>query len=223
MVFDKVVKIYIDRWKSVLEKEHASFLSHYVLEKIISSEFESRRLMFPEGQKVALVNNIPYGSINSLIVPSDDPPNDIEEKWNGVTSDGHFLKHKYPKDNGNVLLCVAIYTDKNSEAKVKGAARQLIFAQRDIAIEMELDKLYAYSRFLRYLEYINKNGQIHPEEYIHKKEIINGEERYFDGSTGFHLSLGAKLARILPDSRPADKNSCGYCVMMEYVLPKRAV
>jgi len=170
----------------------------------------SRMGTFPEGQKVALVNGKPKGAINSLVVERE---HGIKETWNSVTSSGYINDHISPENGGNTLICFAIYTA--IEGGAEGVAKALITAQKEMAIDMALEGLLAYSRFTDYKQHMEKHGYVPPEKYIFKKYE---KGRYVDHATGFHLSQGAYPVKVFKNARPADENSCGFCIIMEYPL-----
>ena len=165
---------------------------------------------FPEGQKVALVGGAPEGAINSLIA---DDRHGIKETWSGVASNGYITNHTHPDDGGNTLVCFAIYTAV--DGRTKGTAKALIKAQKEMAVDFSLKRLLAYSRFTDYKQHMEKYGKIPPEKYIFKKDERG---RFVDHAIGLHLSHGAYPVKVLKNARPADENSCGFCIIMEYPL-----
>jgi len=206
--------VYCEAWLDIIRKDFNA-LTDEQIKCIVTKQFRKRSEMFPDGQLSAYhtgLNRI-IGNISSLRVASDYKFMD----WNLLTGQGYFVTHN---PEGASIVCPAVNTSKEvSKYGIKGIAKQLVLAVRDVAINLKrggLKKMFVFTRPSGYRNYIAKYGNASIEKYLETK--VNGHPKEFPDPIDLHLGLGAKIIRAVENARPADKDSLGYCVLMQYEI-----
>lgn len=236
----RLAQIYVGCWKPVLEKEVPFSTSNDLIGDVFS-QLESRLALFPQGQLVCRdASDGILGGVSALMVSAKRKRSrkvdysKVADTWHTLTGNGYFDTHNL---KGNLLVCAAIYVDP--AASKKGVSRHLLHAETALAQERGLVAC-SYTRpvgFRHYLEALEAEGfvkgfdhkDVYPslletklEDYLSQKLPRN---KLLDPNVGMHTHFGAHVVRLLPNARPADTDSCGYCVLMEYpkeyVIPLR--
>lgn len=216
------IELYKSRWFDILIEEWG-VKDAALLDKILEQQQQARSKLFPEGQKAAIdpETGTLGGTINSIIFSSSHLC-DITT-WDQLTGKGYGSTHNL-YGPGDSLICYAVQSDP----EVKGAFRALVSAQKDLAINLGLEQLFVFTRPNGFRDYAQQHSlpiedPTSLEKYlgmVTQKGLVVPN----DGVSA-HTHIGAKLSPLLmggkpylPGSRPADSDSAGHNVLMEYSL-----
>ena len=207
---EEAISLYASNWGEIMRAElHIS--SDSELRKILIGQQMIRTDIFPQGQRAVIdkQTGLPFGTINSLLYHSNDLPSVIS--WNQLTSEGYHTNHE---DDGDSLICVAIQTS------ARGAARLLVESQAELAKRLG-KRLFVFTRPNGFEKYLQQHPGTTIEQYLNlltKDGIV-----IKDDGVSFHKHMGATLSQrlkdnkpYLPNSRPGDRSSMFYNVLMEY-------
>ena len=202
---DSVVKIHTDSWLSILQRELGTE-ERKAIEAEVRNQYHSRREVFPEGQIAGFVAGVLIGSISSIAV-NTETVDDLPHTYAEMTDRGYLRNHV---PNGNTLVCPTVTV--HEKFRGFGLAKDLVRAQARLALERDMDFLYAYSRPVGFRRFVERHRETPIEAYVGLKRGSSLQ----DPVLGMHYDNGAHVARIIPDGRPADLDSRGHIVVMEY-------
>jgi len=207
--------LYIARWQGILGQEWG--LNGEGLYTLALMQQSNRCIIFPEGQRAAVDGDGSLaGTIYSIAVNSDQLARIAS--WEALTGRGYGSTHT---PSGDSLICYAVQTDPG----VRGGFRALVEAQAELARTLGL-RLFVFTRPNGFSSFAQENGlslqePASMEDYL--RQVTEGGLVVREDGVSAHTHLGATLAPLLRGgkpylhgSRPADKDSAGYNVLMEY-------
>lgn len=229
----RLAQIYVQCWKPVLEKEVPFSTSNDLIGDVFC-QLESRLALFPQGQLVCRdASDGILGGVSALMVSAKRKRSrkvdysKVADTWHALTGNGYFDTHN---SKGNLLVCAAIYVDP--AANKNGVSRHLLHAETTLAQERDLVAC-PYTRPVGFRAYSFEKDFDHKDVYPSLLETkLEGylsqklpHNKLLDPNIGMHSHFGAHVVRLLPNARPTDTDSCGYCVLMaypkDYVIPLR--
>lgn len=163
--------------------------------------------LFPEGQFVAFApDGTLVGSASSLIICWDEY--DDYAGWNEITGHGTFNTHD--PENGRTLYGADVGVDP--DARNLGVGSALYEARRALATRLNLKRILAGGRIPGYAEVAE---QMSPEQYV--AAVAKGKRK--DSVLSFQLKNGFRVRGVIPGYLKADKASCGYATLIEWLNP----
>jgi GNAT superfamily N-acetyltransferase len=173
--------------------------------------WRSRIERFPEGQIVALFDGEPAAVATAQRISSEffaAGPITYER----LTDGGTFRRSHDP--NGDIYQLVGV--GAGQVVRGFGIGRRLIDRQIDQARTLAgVKRILGLTRPARY----HRHAKMPIEEYV---DLRHKTGRRSDPVLEFHLGSGASLISIHKDFRPADVESLGYGVLIEYPVKPEA-
>lgn len=166
---------------------------------------ESRLRAFAQGQLVAVMPGETVGvaaaqRVSQRFFEANNTHYDL------LTDKGCFTNSHDPAGSIYQLIGVAVA----SVGRGLGLGRLLVDRQIEIARSLPgIRRIVGFTRPVRY----SRHQHLSIEDYVNLRD---DQERLIDPVLAFHLDAGARLVSIQPDFRPADTESCGYGVLIEY-------
>lgn len=166
-------------------------------------QLQSHLERFPEGQLCVEFNGRIVGSSSSLVVDFDEYG--ALHSWAEISDNGMITNHD---PDGDTLYGIEVVVD--TEFRGMKIGRRLYEARKELAQRMNLKRIVIGGRVPNYHQYAEEMT-IH--EYV---EEVNAK-RIYDPVLTFQISNGFALKRILKDYLGADRESCGYALLLEWV------
>ena len=168
-------------------------------------QWQARLELFPQGQIVAVFDGQPAAvACAQRITAAFLAAGPVT--YDRITDGGTFRRSHDP--NGEIYQLVAV--GAGSALRGFGIGRRLIDRQIELARSLPgVKRIVGITRPARYFR--------HPEMSIAAYvDLRNKTGRRFDPVLEFHLGSGASLVSTHQDFRPADTESLGYGVLIEY-------
>lgn len=195
-------KASIEDIPQILEVEKATWSE----ERAASFEMlESRIKIFPEGTRIALINERVVGIICTQIVNYDlknDGPS-----WYEISDNGFIVKTHNP--NGDTLYGIDLSVHPLWQNK--GVGKILLKTIIDFGIRRNLKQGLLGSRIPDYYKFANK---INVEDYVNLGKRKNGRNNIPpDPELLFYLECGLKIVKVIPEYFK-DPESLNYGVLL---------
>ena len=157
---------------------------------------------FPEGQICVEMDGRIVASSSSLVVKFDE-----DKAWHdwAAIADGGYIRTHDP--NGDTLYGIEIMVDP--EFRGMRLARRLYSARKNLAREMNLERIIIGGRIPGYHKHADKLTAEQYVEQVTSKALI-------DRVLTAQLSNGFTLQRLIPNYLPSDKESLGYATFLEW-------
>ncbi len=171
----------------------------------------SHRLMFPEGQLVAVMGpeERVVGMAASLIVLWDDYSMNLD--WLRFTDKGMFTNHD--AEHGRTLYGAEVMVHPSLQGR--GIGKQLYAARRALVERLGLLRIRAGARLRGYHRVA---AQMSAEQYA--IEVIHG--RIVDRTLTFQLRQGFEVIAVVAGYLLHDPESLGHAAVIEWVNPAMA-
>lgn len=171
-----------------------------------TDQLSSHLAVFPEGQFVALENEVIVGMAASLIVLWDDYH--FETTWRDFTASGMFTNHDPAR--GRTLYGAEVMVDPERQGAGVGSA--LYEARRALCVRLGLRRIRAGARLRGYAKVAESMSAV---EYVDRVE--RGE--LFDPTLSFQLNRGFRVLAVVKGYLRHDPESLGYAAVIEWINP----
>ncbi len=161
--------------------------------------------IFPEGQLVAVRDDIIVGCASSLVIVWDEWAD--EHTWKGITATGTFDTHN---PAGFTLYGAEVFVDPRLRGQRLGHA--LYEGRRKLCKQLNLRRIIACGRLPGYRAHAEKM----PVE-LYAKKIMWGD--LVDPVLSFQLREGFRYCGIMNDYLPEDHESCGHASLIAWLNP----
>jgi len=169
------------------------------------AQIRARLAVYPEGQWVAELAGEVLGVAASQRL-TERFLQTVPVCFDALTDEGNFTRSHDP--SGEILHLVSVSVARGAQGL--GVGRKLVDHEIEMARAMKgVIRIVGVTRPRGFRRY----DRMSIEAYV----VARREDgRFLDPVLDFHLAAGAQLVSILPGYRPADADSRGYGVMIEY-------
>lgn len=157
---------------------------------------------FPEGQFVAMANDVVVGCALSIIVRYDEFEDD--HTYRQITGNYTFSTHT---DKGDVLYGIEVFV--HPEYRGLRLGRRLYDARKELCEKLNLRAIVFGGRIPTYHKYADT---LRPREYIQKVK----HKEIYDPVLSFQLSNDFHVKRIIRNYMPEDDQSQEYAVLLQW-------
>ncbi len=163
---------------------------------------ESQHSIFPEGLQIIEYEGEIVGSATSLIINMDDY--DEIHTFAEICDNGYITNHD---PEGDTLYGIEVMVHPDYQGLKIG--RRLYDMRRQLCVDLNLKEILIGGRLPNFHKYADEFG---PKAYV--KRVI--EKKIKDPVLTFQLSQGFQIRRIIKDYLPADRESEGHAVLLEW-------
>ena len=158
--------------------------------------------IFPEGQIVAVVDEMIVGCALSIIVDYDMVKND--HTYAKVTGDETFCTHN---PNGNILYGIEVFV--HPDYRGLRLARRMYDYRKELCETLNLKAIMFGGRIPNYYKYA---ADMRPKEYIQRVKL----KEIYDPVLTFQLSNDFHVRKVMTNYLPNDEESRHYATLLQW-------